>query len=115
LLEYTRKRKYKGIVSVRGDEALPLALKYRPLGILLDIQLPVKSGWEVMDELKSNPGTKAIPVHIMSSLHLKNESLSKGAIDFINKPVLVEHIQDVFKKIEYVLNQKSKKVLIIQN
>ena len=41
-------------MAVRGDEGIELAKKYRPHGILLDIQLPVKSGWEVMDELKSD-------------------------------------------------------------
>ena len=54
LLDFTRQKNYKGIVAVRGDEGIELAKKYHPNGILLDIQLPVKSGWEVMDELKSN-------------------------------------------------------------
>ena len=42
LLEYTRKKGYRGIVAVRGDEGLELAAAYKPMGILLDIQLPVK-------------------------------------------------------------------------
>jgi CheY-like chemotaxis protein/nitrogen-specific signal transduction histidine kinase len=115
LLEYTRKREYKGIISVRGDQALPLALEYKPAGILLDIQLPVKSGWQVLDELKSNPATRAIPVHIMSSHQVRNESISKGAVDYIDKPVIMEQMQEVFRKIEHVLNQKPRKVLIIED
>ncbi|HYG14641.1 MAG TPA: response regulator [Bacteroidia bacterium] len=114
LLEFTRNRGYKGIVSVRGDEALEMAIKYKPTGILLDIQLPVKSGWEVMDELKKNPATRHIPVHIMSSYEVKSESLLKGAVDFINKPVAYEKIQDLFQKIEYVLSRNPKKVLILE-
>ncbi|WP_077921567.1 response regulator [Spirosoma sp. 209] len=115
LLDYTRKKGYKGIVSVRGDEGLQLAITYKPVGILLDIQLPVMSGWEVMDALKANPQTRPIPVHIMSSHKLKNESLMKGAIDFVDKPMAFEQMQDVFKKIEYVLNRDPKKVLIIED
>lgn len=115
LLEYSRKKGYKGIVAVRGDEGITLAGIYNPMGILLDIQLPVKSGWEVMDELKADPKTRQIPVHMMSSLKLKNKSLIKGAIDFIDKPFAFEQMDDVFKKIEYVLNRKSKKVLIIED
>lgn len=114
LLDYTRKRGYKGVVSVRGDEAITLAQQFHPYGILLDIQLPVKSGWEVMEELKSNPKTRHIPVHIMSSHEVKSESLLKGAVDFINKPVAFEKLQDVFKKIEYVLSNHPKKVLIVE-
>ena len=114
LLEYSRKKGYKGLVSVRGDEGLDLALRYKPMGVLLDIHLPVKSGWEVMEELKANPQTKHIPIHIMSATKAKNESLTKGATNFIDKPIAFEQISDVFKKIEYIVNNKSKKVLIIE-
>ncbi|CCH51545.1 GAF sensor hybrid histidine kinase [Fibrisoma limi BUZ 3] len=115
LLEFARKKGYKGVVAVRGDEGLRLAAAYRPIGILLDIQLPIMSGWEVMDALKANPQTRPIPVHIMSSHKLKNESLLKGAIDFVDKPVAFEQMQEVFGKIEYVLNRDTKKVLIIED
>ena len=115
LLEYTRKKGYKGIVAVRGDEGLDLAESFKPQGILLDIQLPVMSGWDVMDRLKSNPKTRHIPVHIMSSHKMKNESLLKGAVDFIDKPMALDKMQEIFKKIEYVLSRKSKKVLIVED
>ncbi|MBE9462521.1 response regulator [Dyadobacter subterraneus] len=115
LLDYTRKKGYKGIVAVRGDEGLELAESFKPQGILLDIQLPVMSGWDVMDRLKSNPKTRHIPVHIMSSHKLKNESLMKGAVDFIDKPMALDKMQEIFKKIEYVLSRKSKKVLIVED
>jgi signal transduction histidine kinase/CheY-like chemotaxis protein/CHASE3 domain sensor protein len=115
LLDYSRKKGYKVIVAVRGDEGLRLASIYKPLGILLDIQLPIMSGWQVMDALKADPQTRHIPVHIMSSHKLKKESLLKGAIDFVDKPVAFEQMQEVFKKIEYVLNRTAKKVLIIED
>ncbi|WP_439559720.1 response regulator [Dyadobacter sp.] len=115
LLDYTRRHGYKGIVSVRGDEGLQLAKTFKPIGILLDIQLPVISGWDVMDQLKTDPETRHIPVHIMSSHRMKNESLMKGAIDFIDKPMAIDKLQEVFKKIEYVISKKSKKVLILED
>jgi signal transduction histidine kinase/CheY-like chemotaxis protein/CHASE3 domain sensor protein len=114
LLDYTHKRGYKGVVAVRGDEGIELAKKIKPVGILLDIQLPVKSGWEVMDALKGDPDTRHIPVHIMSSYEVKNESLTKGAVDFINKPFAFEKIKDVFQKIEGILTDQTKKVLIVE-
>jgi CheY-like chemotaxis protein/two-component sensor histidine kinase len=114
LLEFTHSKKYKGIVAVRGDEGIEMAKHFRPLGILLDLQLPVKDGWDVMDELKRTPETKHIPVHIMSSYEVKKESLHKGAIDFINKPVAFDQMQEVFAKIEKVVNQDLKKVLIVE-
>lgn len=115
LLDFARKRHYKGIVSVRGDHALNLAIVYKPVGILLDIQLPIKSGWEVMEEIKNNSQTKHIPVHIMSSHKLKQESLLKGAVNFLDKPVAFEQMPEIFKRIEQIINRESKKVLIIED
>lgn len=114
LLDYTRKQKYKGIVAVRGDQGLEMAALYKPIAILLDIQLPVKDGWEVMEELKSNPATRHIPVHIMSSMEVKKESLIKGAVDFINKPVALDDMNQIFKKLEDALSRHPKKVMIIE-
>ena len=114
LLEYTRQKGYKGVVSVRGDEAMELAKQFLPIGILLDIQLPVKSGWEVMDELKSDPATRPIPVHVMSSHSARTKSLAKGAVDFINKPVAFEKLGEVFTKIEDALSRHPKKVMIVE-
>ncbi|MDR2273487.1 MAG: response regulator [Sphingobacterium sp.] len=114
LLKYTHSQHYKGVVVVRGDHALPAAKKYRPQAVLLDIQLPIMDGWAVMDELKGDKETRHIPVHIMSSLEVKKESLLKGAIDFINKPVALEQMTSVFQKIESALSRSPKKVLIVE-
>jgi signal transduction histidine kinase/DNA-binding response OmpR family regulator/CHASE3 domain sensor protein len=114
LLQYTRKQNYRGIVAVRGDQGLEMAVLYKPTAILLDIQLPVKDGWEVMEELKSNPATRHIPVHIMSSMEVKKESLMKGAVDFINKPIALDDMNQIFRKLEDALSRHPKKVMIIE-
>lgn len=115
LLEFTRKRGYKGVVTVRGDYALNLAQAYKPVGVLLDVQLPIKSGWEVMEDLKGNSSTRHIPVHMMSSHNVKRESLLKGAINFLNKPMAYEMMPEIFTRIEHVINKESQKVLIFED
>jgi len=114
LLNYTRKRGYKGITTVRGDYALELAKQYQPVAILLDIHLPMKDGWDVMAELKADPITRHIPVHIMSSVDAKKESRLKGAVDFISKPVALEQMKVMFQKLEEVWSRNPKKVLIVE-
>lgn len=114
LLKYAHLQNYKAVIEVRGDRGLEAALKFKPHAILLDVQLPVKDGWQVMDDLKSNPDTKHIPVHMMSSLHVKKESLMKGAIDFISKPVALDQMTEVFRKIEEALKKGPQKVLIVE-
>ncbi len=115
LLAFTQKKGYKGVVAVRGDYALNFALIYKPIGILLDIELPIKSGWQVLEELKNHSQTKHISVHIMSSHKLKQESLLKGAVDFLDKPVAFDKIPEVFMRIEHIINKESQKVLIIED
>jgi len=115
LLEFTRQRGYKGVISVRGDHALNLALVYKPVGVLLDIQLPMMNGWQVMEELKNNLQTRHIPVHMMSSHKLKQESLLKGAVNFLDKPVAFEQMPEIFRRIEHIINRESQKVLIIED
>lgn len=114
LLQFTRKQDYKGIVAVRGDQGLQMARQYKPRAILLDIQLPVMDGWEVMEELKSSPDTRHIPVHIMSSMEVKRESRLHGAVDFINKPVAMEHVKQIFSKLEETLSKSPKRILIVE-
>ncbi|MBC7655178.1 MAG: response regulator, partial [Oligoflexus sp.] len=114
LRNFAQMQNFKTIVVVRGDLALPAALKYKPWAILLDIQLPIMDGWMIMESLKTNTQTKHIPVHIMSSLQAKKESMLKGAVDFINKPFAVENMNGIFQKIESALNKFPKKVLIVE-
>ncbi|MGI4022620.1 MAG: response regulator [Janthinobacterium lividum] len=115
LLKFTRARGYKGLVAMRGDLGFEMVQQYKPHAILLDIQLPVKDGWEVMEELKSNSATRHIPVHIMSSLQVKKESLLKGAIDFINKPMAADQMKTLFEKLEVAMLRSPKKVLIVED
>lgn len=115
LLKFTRAKGYKGLVATRGDLGIEMVQQYKPHAVLLDIQLPVKDGWEVMEELKSNPATRHIPVHIMSSLEVKKESLLKGAIDFINKPLAAEQMKTLFEKLEAAMLRSPKKVLIVED
>jgi len=114
LLTFTRRNGYKGIVVVRGDQALPFAKQFMPVAILLDIQLPVRDGWQVMEDIKGDPKIRHIPVHIMSSMNARKESLQIGAVDFINKPVALEQMKEMFRKLEDSLHRHPKKVLIVE-
>ncbi|HKH61283.1 MAG TPA: response regulator, partial [Flavitalea sp.] len=62
----------------------------------------------------SDPSTRPIPVHMMSSHQAKTKSLSKGAVDFISKPVAFEKLGEMFSKIDEALTRHPKKVLIVE-
>lgn len=115
LIDFSHQNGYKVITTVRGDLGIELTEKYLPHAVLLDIELPVKNGWQVMDELKSNPNTRHIPVHIMSSHEVKRESITRGAIDFIRKPMALEQLGQIFNRVEKALSAGPRKVLIIED
>lgn len=115
LMEYARQAGFKAVVVGRGDVVQSAARKYGPKAILLDIVLPIMDGWQVLDSLKSSSYTKHIPVHMMSAEQIKkNESIRRGAIDFIQKPFQKQGFQNIFTKIDAALKQGPKKVLIVE-
>src|SRR5271157_2178511 len=54
-----------------GDEALQRMREAKPFTVLLDVMLPGKDGWEVLQEIKSDPELKEIPVIICSVIDNK--------------------------------------------
>jgi len=62
------KADYAVAVAVEGEEALPVTQKEKPDLVILDLMLPKKDGFEVLKELKADPGTALIPVIILTNL-----------------------------------------------
>ena len=102
------------LTSKDGETGIQLAIKHKPKAILLDIGLPGISGWEVIEELKNHIETRDIPVHILSGYEnfISDES-EKGIVGYLRKPVSVEKINDMFKRLEGLEEKSLKKLLII--
>ncbi len=74
-----------------GIAALDLVDSERPDLVLLDIMMPMMSGYEVCEQIKANPQTKGIPVICVSSAHTPDaraQSLRVGASTLVVKPFL---------------------------
>jgi DNA-binding response OmpR family regulator len=79
---------YDVILAEDGDQAVKQATKHTPDLILLDLLMPKKSGFEVLEILKRQPETDAIPVVVLSNLSQdsdEREVRRLGAIDFVVK------------------------------
>jgi sigma-B regulation protein RsbU (phosphoserine phosphatase) len=88
----------KGILStdymvkaaINGQMALKIVEKAPPDLILLDIMMPGMSGYEVCEQLKSNPDTRDIPVIFLTAMEQTTDEakgFDLGAADYITKPV----------------------------
>ncbi len=71
-----------------GEQAVTVTKEVRPDLVLLDVLLPRKNGFEVLQTLKSDESLKSIPVVILSNLG-QPEDVKKGrelgAIDYMVK------------------------------
>jgi signal transduction histidine kinase/CheY-like chemotaxis protein/HAMP domain-containing protein len=116
LIQISHNKNYKAVVSVSGKTALEYANKYNPIGILLDVQLPVISGWSVISELKKDIKTRAIPVYMISALDIsRKKCLDFGAIDFIKKPINEKKVTAIFDKIQKIAFDYPKKILLVED
>ncbi|RWX49279.1 Response regulator receiver domain-containing protein [Candidatus Electrothrix communis] len=115
LLEQCHESDFKALVTDNGEEGLRLADQYRPSGIILDIRLPGIDGWTVLSTLKSNAGTRHIPVHMMSAEEVSRKAMNQGAIGFLSKPVNREQLNKAFDRFESVINKKIKMLLVVED
>ena len=75
----------------------------RPGLILLDLNLPRRSGHEVLAELKEDPGLRVIPVVILTTSQAEEDilrSYSLHANAYVSKPVDFERFMDVIRQID---------------
>lgn len=118
LLEmYLNETGYRTEVARDGVEGLEKAKKLKPDIITLDLMLPIKSGWQVMRDLKSHPICKNIPIIIISITDEKKLGFSLGAVDYFVKPVNREELLATIKRIPLKKAAKKKipKILVIDD
>ncbi|MDO8668749.1 MAG: response regulator [Candidatus Buchananbacteria bacterium] len=92
------------ISAVSGEQAVPLAKNAKPDLILLDIILPKKDGFVIMEELKNDSAIASIPVIFITNLGQK-EDVKKG-LDLGAKGYIIKahfKIADIIDKINEVL------------
>ncbi|TAN37541.1 MAG: response regulator [Nitrospirae bacterium] len=77
-------------LALNGQEAIRKARDWRPDMIILDVMMPVMTGFEACSLIKADPEMKNIPIIIVTALHdreSKIKGLSVSANDFLSKPI----------------------------
>jgi CheY-like chemotaxis protein/anti-sigma regulatory factor (Ser/Thr protein kinase) len=75
-----------------GALVMELALGLLPSVIILDVNLPNTSGWEVITQLKNTPETAAIPIIVYTASSDRQRALELGASQFIAKPTTPDDV-----------------------
>ncbi|OZI64190.1 response regulator [Bordetella genomosp. 1] len=102
-------------VANTAADGLALAAQRRPNAIVLDINLPDFSGLGVLDQLKRNPHTRHIPVHVVSVADYSQEAMGRGAIGYALKPVKREELVHAFQRLEAKFTQNVRRVLVVED
>lgn len=94
-----------------GEEAIAKVEKKKPDIILLDLLMPKRDGFYVLEEIKNNPKWKLIPVIVLSNLGEDTaikRAMEMGADDYFVKS---QHpIEEVIEKIkDYLAGGKTAK------
>jgi len=96
------RRGYAVMCAVDGQEGLAKARTEKPDLILMDMSLPVLSGWEVTQQLKADAATRGIPV-IALTAHAMAEDEEKartaGCDDYDTKPVELDRLLGKIRKL----------------
>jgi len=98
---FLKKAGYTVWYAENGDKALENVEKYKPDLILLDLIMPGRNGFEILEELKAKKTTAHIPVIIMSNLSQETdvaECKRLGAVDYLIKSNFF--MKDIIEKIK---------------
>jgi two-component system cell cycle response regulator DivK len=98
-----RRRGYRVALAEDGQQAVSMASSEQPDLILMDLGLPKIDGWEATRLLKTDTGTRHIPIIVLSAHAMTSDremALSAGSDDFDCKPVKFDRL---LSKIESLL------------
>ena len=96
------------VTALNGKEGLDKAETEKPNLILLDTNMPVMNGYEMLEQLRKNPQLKDIPV-IMLTAMCEAQDITKASsyniADYVTKPF---DFTELVEKISNALENKSR-------
>lgn len=95
-----------------GQEALDKILRYRPQLMLLDIQMPIKDGMEVLEEATAaNICPKTIIVSGHDDFSYAQKAIRYGVVDYLLKPC---RSSEILEKLQFIVKKEFPKVSIAE-
>src|SRR5206468_10807361 len=108
-------RGFKVLVAMRGGDALVPARRYLPTAVSLAVSLPDMLGWTVLSQLKQDPGTRHIPVQIVSLDEDRQNGLARGAFSYLSKPTTADGLRAALSRIKEFAKPRRKRLLVVED
>ncbi|HYV46763.1 MAG TPA: response regulator [Myxococcaceae bacterium] len=90
---------YQTREAANGREALDLLESEIPMAVLLDLRMPVMSGWGLLEALKNLPRARNLPIIIISAYGFEWEAELVGASGYVSKPVDLDKVRNTVQQI----------------
>jgi CheY-like chemotaxis protein len=113
--DLAREMGFDARVATNAQEALDVAIRWPPKGIVLDMKLPDHSGLSVLDRLKRDSRTRHIPVHVISVTDETRTALEMGAVGYLLKPVERSQIKAALEKLEAKSTRTPRRLLVVED
>jgi two-component system, chemotaxis family, chemotaxis protein CheY len=99
LVEFLSEAGYEADVATNGARALSLVAMGLPDAILLDLMMPVMTGWEFCRRLRALPGGADVPVIVISATHgVANQARTAQATDYLAKPFTLDQLLEMISR-----------------
>src|SRR5207244_1109616 len=95
---FLTKLDFNVIAAGSGEEGLRLARQVRPGIITLDVVMPDRDGWSILNQLKEEPELSEIPVIMVTIVDNQALGLELGASNYLVKPVDRERLAALVEK-----------------
>lgn len=109
---YLERRGYNVVGITRPEYVVEEAKRLRPYAITLDILMPNRDGWQIIQDLKSDPETRDIPIIVCSIVNEVGKGLSMGVSDYLVKPIMEQDLLEALARLEA---QAGARVLVVDD
>ena len=89
---------FRAVAAANGEEGLRMAREIRPRIITLDVVMPSLDGWDVLDQLKSDPALSSIPVIMVTIVDNQAFGIEHGVSEYLVKPIDRERLAVALEK-----------------
>jgi len=93
---------FQVIQEADGEAGLELLRQRQVDLLLLDIKLPSRDGWSILEEMRNTPKLSTVPVIIFTAsadISNRDRALKMGAADYLIKPIGAEFLKESVKRI----------------
>ena len=97
---YLEAKGYRILLAIDGQQAIALVKSNPPDLILMDIQMPVIDGIEVIKQIRLNPDLVDIPIIALTALAMagdREKCLAVGANEYLTKPVKLKSLEQMMQ------------------